>query len=215
MKLHLGCGQRYLKGYVNIDYPPSEHTVMETLVADRYENILELYFEPGSIEEVRLHHVFEHFSRPQVCALLSIWHSWLKEGGILHIEVPDFERTAKAALSRFKSPKLRFVALRHLFGSHEAHWAVHYEGYSFRILTQLLKNFGFAIKEKKRNAWRGTYNIEVIAAKQGKTLSPVELEERAKKWMTNFMVDDSSSEKLLLEAWMNKYREVIGSSKPK
>lgn len=215
MKLHLGCGQRYLKGYVNIDYPPSEHTVMETLVADRYENILELYFEAGSIDEVRLHHVFEHFSRPQACALLSNWHVWLKEGGILDIEVPDFERTGRAALSRLKSSKARFVALRHLFGSHEAHWAVHYEGYSFRILTQLLKNFGFAIKEKKRNAWRGTYNIEVIAAKRGKTLTPVELEARARNWMTNFMVDDSSSEKLLLETWMNKYREVIGLSKPK
>lgn len=211
MKLHLGCGQRYFEGYVNIDYPPSEHTVMQELIADEHANILELQYAPGTIDEVRLHHVYEHFSRPEACAMLSKWHTWLKSGGILHIEVPDFEYTAKAALKRFGDPKLRFVALRHLFGSHEAHWAVHYEGYSFKLLGQMLENFGFVVKEEKRNQHKGTYNIEVIAAKSNTTLSPSELEQRARKWLTNFLVDDS--EKNLLETWMDKYRSLVNLQK--
>ena len=27
LRLHLGCGQQYFEGYINIDYPPSEHIV--------------------------------------------------------------------------------------------------------------------------------------------------------------------------------------------
>src|SRR5438477_9516222 len=98
MKLHLGCGQSYFEGYVNIDYPLSEHSVMKTSVADQFGNLFELNYAPETIEEVRLHHVFEHFTRAQACAMLASWNSWLKPGGIIHIEVPDFEKTAKAVL---------------------------------------------------------------------------------------------------------------------
>lgn len=96
MKLHLGCGQRYFEGYVNIDYPLTEHSVQQTSVADELHNLFDLRYKKETIDEVRLHHVFEHFSRAQACAMLAAWNSWLKPGGIVHIEVPDFDRTARA-----------------------------------------------------------------------------------------------------------------------
>jgi hypothetical protein len=43
LKLHLGCGERYLEGYVNIDYPASEHTVM-SVKPDRFADIHTLVF---------------------------------------------------------------------------------------------------------------------------------------------------------------------------
>lgn len=65
LKLHLGCGEVYLDGYRNIDYPPSEHTVQTQTKVDEYADILrELVYPRASIEEVRLHHVFEHFTHP-------------------------------------------------------------------------------------------------------------------------------------------------------
>jgi hypothetical protein len=76
MKLHLGCGQVYLKGYVNIDYPSSEHTVQHKSVADRLTDISQLTFPTSSVEEVRLHHVFEHFRRPQISARVACWNGW-------------------------------------------------------------------------------------------------------------------------------------------
>jgi len=212
MKLHLGCGTRYFEGYVNIDYPPTEHTVQKNLVADKLCNILELNYEPGTIDEVRLHHVFEHFSRPVTCALLSNWYLWLKPGGILHIEVPDFEKTAKAALSIFTKPKQRFVALRHIFGSHEAHWAVHYEGYSNKLITELLSNYGFKIKEYKRNEHKGTYNIEVIAIKENNNLKQSDLISISRSWLANYMVGEAESEKLMHSIWMEEYTKLLNKS---
>ncbi len=209
MKLHLGCGQRYFDGYVNIDYPMTEHTVQEKSVADVQADLLKLNYEPGAIEEVRLHHVYEHFSRPVACALLSNWYHWLKVGGTVHIEVPDFERTGKAALSAFKNSKMKHVALRHIFGSQEAHWAVHFEGYSKELLSNMLELFGYKVKEAKRNDWKGTYNIEIIAQKAGGNLSAAQLEKCAEKYLRQYMVDEGESEQRLLQTWMEIYREHV------
>ena len=176
MKLHLGCGQKYLEGYVNIDFPSSEHSVQEKSLADMHADLLALRYPVGSIDEVRLHHVFEHFPRPVACALLASWNSWLSDGGVLHIEVPDFTRTARAILNPFSSLKKQAVAERHLFGSHEAHWAVHCEGYTPRLLESMLTSACFRVGKIRRNAWRGTYNFEVIAAKGTSPVTREDLE---------------------------------------
>ncbi|MBE3140734.1 MAG: hypothetical protein IMZ53_09145 [Thermoplasmata archaeon] len=62
-RLHLGCGEVYLGDYLNIDYPLASHTLQTKLAADEYHNILELRYPANSIEEIRPHHVFEHFAR--------------------------------------------------------------------------------------------------------------------------------------------------------
>lgn len=205
MKLHLGCGQYYLEGYVNIDYPMQEHTVQQKSVADLQTDLLLLKYPENTIDEVRLHHVFEHFSRSVVCALLSNWRMWLKPGGRVHIEVPDFEKSAKAALSLLKKPNERFVALRHIFGSQEAHWAVHYEGYTKKTLTALLARFGYKAVSVKQSRYKATYNLEIVAERTKAELTVKDLTNAAEKWLSQYMVDDSDSEKTMLKAWMAIY----------
>ena len=61
MKLHLGCGQQYFEGYRNIDFPLTQHTVQTKSVADEHADLTSLRYPAGSIDEIRLHHVFEHF----------------------------------------------------------------------------------------------------------------------------------------------------------
>jgi len=202
-KLHLGCGQRYLEGYINIDFPLSEHSVQIASIADEHHDISQLNYASNSINEVRLHHVFEHFERPIACALVSSWNSWLIEGGILHIEVPDFERTAKAALSIFKNKHKKKVAIRHLFGSHEASWAVHAEGYTEWMLEDILNCFGFTKIQVLKHEWRGTYNLEIIAEKtQG--MYKEESIENAKQYLKGFLIDES--EQVMLDIWLEMFK---------
>lgn len=212
MKIHLGCGENYLKGYVNIDFPPTKHTVQNKNIADLHANIQSLQYKSESVEEIRLHHVFEHFTRPIACALLVSWRSWLKKGGILRIEVPDFDRTARSILNPFLSSKKKAVALRHIFGSNEAPWAVHYEGWSANRLTKILSSLGFNIQEIKRNSWKGTYNVEIIARRNNLKIEKEELEKRVKEFFSNFLIDNSSSEKELLEVWIKEYKLQVEKS---
>jgi hypothetical protein len=208
MKLHLGCGQRYFEGYVNIDYPLSEHSVQQTSIADEYANLLELRYKSNTVDEVRLHHVFEHFPRAVAAALLYSWNTWLKKGGILRIEVPDFEKTGKVALSRFSSKKAKAVAMRHIFGSQEAHWAVHFEGYTPSSLSHVMELYGFKLSEVKKNSHLGTYNIDVIATKV-KDISATEAATITRNYLTGYLVADVDSEKLMLDIWMNDYEKQI------
>lgn len=209
-RLHLGCGQRIMAGYLNIDFPVESDS--ETLKApDLSADLLELTAKSGSVAEIRLHHVFEHFQRPVACALLAAWHVWLQQNGVLRIEVPDAFRTSLAAFNPFTSSSLRFTALRHLFGSHEAAWAVHCEGYSRTVLASMLEAMGYTVTKTRRNSWKGTYNIDLTAVKN-RPSDLVALREGARKYLTNYLVDNSPVETRLLNVWMSMYDEQLSKS---
>ncbi len=170
MKLHLGCGRRYLEGYVNIDFPVTEQSVQTDLKADIYKDITLLSYPPYSIGEIRLHHVFEHFPRPIALALLCRWRDWLKMGGLLRIETPDATASFKLLTSPFNSFNVKQQVMRHLFGSHEAGWAVHWDGWYKKRLEITLNTLGFGNLQFKKNKWGNLRNIEVFAVKTGQHL---------------------------------------------
>lgn len=211
MRLHLGCGQNYLNGYVNIDLPPSNHTIQEKNHADLQADLLQLRYPAGTIDEIRLHHVFEHFSRPVALALLASWNSWLINQGILHIEVPDLGDSMINIALPWSSLKKVAVSERHIFGSHEADWAIHKEGYNRRLLKFLINKYGFKIKKIERNSWRGTHNLQILSEKRvnydkGKII------ERTGEILSLFILDDSPSEKKLLNVWMNTFTHQLNVS---
>jgi hypothetical protein len=208
MKLHLGCGQKYLDGYVNIDYPPAEHTVQDTSVADEYHDISKLRYNRSTVDEVRLHHVFEHFERFRACAYLASWNSWLKTGGKLHIEVPDFETTIKKNFSLLNRKKYEGVGLRHIFGSQEAPWAVHYEGYSGDRLQNMLALFGFRTIEIKKTSYKRTFNVEIIGIKKSELNREASLA-ATKSYLSAYLVDDSVTEQRMLEVWCRNFEQQL------
>ncbi len=161
MKLHLGSGSHYIDGYVNIDLPASSHTVATPRV-DLVADFTKLTYAPGSIEEIRLHHVFEHFTRARALGLLLAWRRWLAVDGILHIETPDFDRCLWYYL--FSGAKAKSEILRHIFGSQEAHWANHYDGWSARQYRQVLTALGFTITaiERRSNSLSTRYNTRLF-----------------------------------------------------
>jgi predicted SAM-dependent methyltransferase len=204
-KLHLGCGERYLDGYVNIDYPPSEHTVQETSPADQLADITRLEYEPDSVAEIRLHHVFEHFDRPTALRLLIDWHEWLAEGGRLTIETPDFDRSVRAFTRRIgrRDPG---TILRHVFGSHEADWAVHWDGWYAERYRRTLGALGYGSLEFEREQWRDTYNITVHALREGGGRDRSKQLDAAEKLLRDSLVDESDSELRLLAEWSRRLR---------
>ncbi|MBN8554731.1 MAG: hypothetical protein J0L93_04730 [Deltaproteobacteria bacterium] len=207
MKVHLGCGDRYLDGYLNIDLPTSDHSVMTQLKIDKIANVTELSFPKVSIQEVRLHHLFEHFNRPQSFAFIAAWRSWLVPFGLLRIEVPDFRRTAWSILSPFSSSKTKMTGIRHLFGSHESSWAIHCEGWTVASLTDLLKAFDFKIIKCQKNSWKHTYNFEIFAIRSEKEISLEMACQIAEKNLKNYLVDFTDSEVKMLAVWKKKFQE--------
>jgi len=165
VKLHLGCGTNILDGYINIDKSPRPGIDIN-LVKD----ILDLGFEENTIDEIRSHHLFEHFHRYEAVALIATWNRWLRPKGHLVIETPNFKACCRTYLGlwsvvgikRFLRSMVKYrsirkarqtlvedkwIVLRHLYGSKEAPWANHLEGWDSYTLGTLFRTFGFNVTQ--------------------------------------------------------------------
>jgi predicted SAM-dependent methyltransferase len=204
VKLHLGCGEVYLPGYINVDFPPSRHSVQRHTKADIFVDVSQLHYPTGTVDEIRLHHAFEHFERPVALRLLIDWYGWLKEGGQLIIETPDFHRCVQAYLNSTNlNSQMKIV--RHLFGSHEASWAVHYDGWYRERFTHVLTALGYQNLEFTTGEWQETYNITVIATKGSPAIPKAEQIDQARKLLRLSLVDESPTEIRMLETWMEQF----------
>ena len=125
LKLHLGCGTVYLKGYVNIDSPRHRyrgkhfdiikrdnettldkyykypfvwaHSSKRPIIADKYIDItkLHMYYKDNSVNEILAYQVIEHFPQHIIMGVLQKWYDILKKGGIFRVDVPDIVETLK------------------------------------------------------------------------------------------------------------------------
>ena len=88
MKLHVGCGQTKLPGYINIDgydndERPDYWVIKPDLIAKADE--LEQHFSPGTIDEIRTHHMLEHIPIIKIPPVLICWNNILKIVGKLTV----------------------------------------------------------------------------------------------------------------------------------
>ena len=142
LRLHLGCGEQRFEGYINIDYPSEQHNVM-LVRPDMVADIMALSFPAESVDEIRLHHVFEHFNRVIALSLLIRWHSWLKPEGRLVIETPDFEEEARAFLASERPFADRMSNIRSLEGDQTAPWGYHVGHWFGERFEHTLSKLGF------------------------------------------------------------------------
>jgi FkbM family methyltransferase len=209
LRLHLGCGENHFAGYVNIDFPPTEHTVQTRVAADLFADLTLLDFPDDTVDEIRLHHVFEHFGRSQALALLIRWHGWLKVGGRLHIETPDVMGCAKALLTGI-SYKTKQAFLRHAFGSHEAIWAYHYDGWYEEKFQHVLAKLGFDV-QCRLSHWRNDpklTNVEAIATKTVH-VNRDDLLNAADAILLDSMVADVPGEQAMHRVWCDMLRNEL------
>ena len=208
LKLHLGCGTQYLKGYVNIDYPVSEHTVVPPIV-DAHGDITILDFPDNSVDEIKLLHVYEHFDRVAALVLLIKWHSWLKIDGVLTIETPDILESAKQLASDI-SYEQKMAIVRHLEGDQAAKWASHIGQWWDERFENTLSKLGFHITTMDHSQWtRWPYlsNVTVTATK----LRNIDLEtqiEQSCLLLKDSMV--SASEDKTFAVWERELRKGLG-----
>lgn len=95
VRLNLGCGDKILPGYVNVD-------VAESRAGRRPDVLCDLHvltpFESASVDEVLAVHVVEHFWRWEVVAVLREWVRVLKPGGQMILECPNLLSACEALL---------------------------------------------------------------------------------------------------------------------
>ncbi|KAF0219372.1 MAG: type 11 [Geobacteraceae bacterium] len=210
LRLHLGCGEQYLDGYVNIDYPSSNHSVMQ-VKADRYADITTLSFPEGTVDEIRLHHVFEHFSRVTALALLIRWHEWLKVGGILHIETPDLEGSARIVVSN--APwGIKAATIRHLAGDHADAWAYHVDHWCPERFQHTLQQLGFQQVQLSSTNWpHEPYLANVTAVfVKARSMNREELVKAAEELLAESLV--SPLEQATYQVWKDQFHTALNGA---
>lgn len=207
LRLHLGCGEQYLADYVNIDFPPSQHNVMD-VKADLYADITKLNFPAESVDEIRLHHVFEHFNRVTALALLIKWHHWLKIDGKLHIETPDLVGSAKTLLAEHPW-RTKMGVVRHIAGDQSSRWAYHVDHWFPERFEHTLNNLGFRVVQTQTTSWPHEpflSNVTVIAVKS-QNVSLAEQLKSADELLWESTV--ASTEQPTYEVWKQQIRSLL------
>ena len=149
IKLHLGCFDRKIYGYINID-------VRQDVKPDVVDDVFELSkFEKESIDVIYVCHVLEHATREASKKALTRWNELLKPNGVLRVAVPDL-----AAIFEYYNETKDLKAISHLlYGSQRHPYDLHYTGWDEETLTKDLLEAGFS--SSKRYAWQETEHFYV------------------------------------------------------
>jgi|TARA_B100001094_G_C17952405_1_gene681245 predicted SAM-dependent methyltransferase len=148
MKLHLGCGKRYLKGFVHVDLADFEHIDYKLPVQDLS------VFKDESVVEIYASHVLEYFDPKEVGEVLTEWNRVLKKGGVLRIAVPNFSEL----INVYKNTN----NLQNILGPLYGRWEItkgeniyHKTVYDEKSLTSVLKDANF--RNITRWDWREVF----------------------------------------------------------
>lgn len=94
-KLNLGCGDKILPGYINVDVAESRRGYKPDVLCD-LRNLTP--FGDDEADEILSVHVIEHFWRWEVVDILREWTRVLKPGGSLILECPNLLSACQAVL---------------------------------------------------------------------------------------------------------------------
>lgn len=148
-KLHLGCADRILDGFINIDMLPLDGV-------DLIENVETLEsFENGSVDLIYASHVLEHISRRRYKQVLKRWYDLLNDGGTLRLSVPDLKKWFEYY---FESGNFRTL-LSALYGGQKDEYDYHCMGWDEQTLVEDLLQIGF--KKVERYNWQDTEHSSV------------------------------------------------------
>jgi len=146
IRLHIGCGNRILEGWVNIDKSSSLDLPIEVYAGD-ITDLNEIVgpsgveiIPDGSVELIYASHVLDHLSRKEeLDRALSECYRVLKPEGILRVSVSDFERVATMYNEGMDLEKL----WGHIVGGHKTEHDKHGCVFDYNVLKRYLEKHGF------------------------------------------------------------------------
>jgi predicted SAM-dependent methyltransferase len=134
IRLNLGCGEKPLANYINVDFRPMPDI---DIVAD----VRSLPYQPGSVDEIASAHLVEHFRQHQLqTQIIPYWKSLLKPGGCVRIICPNWE----VIVSHLQQGRLTWEQFKLLtFGGQDYIGDDHFAMYTPQTMSSLLKIAGF------------------------------------------------------------------------
>ena len=143
MKLHLGCGKRYLEGFLHIDIADFDHIDYKSSV-DRLPMI-----DDNSVDLIYASHVIEYFDPIEVVEVLKDWKRVLKTDGILRLAVPNFQALIEIYI-KTKDIKKILGPLYGMWETEDNKFIFHKTTYDEVSLKNILEDIGFTSVTKWR-----------------------------------------------------------------
>jgi predicted SAM-dependent methyltransferase len=172
LKLHVGCGEVYLKDYVNVDVVGDLAADNQELAAEKTTDLNNYYkrqfshklegldkngrnvvdvradirkldmFDNGTVDEILAVNVIDHIGLNELSQVIARWRSLLKPEGQLIIDVGDAKLNAKAVLDANSREELEW-ALRYVYCHGRDEHDSHHWGYTSEYLKDLMQDWGF------------------------------------------------------------------------
>jgi predicted SAM-dependent methyltransferase len=152
IKLHLGCGNKFIPDFIHIDLIDMPHIDYNSDVSN-----LKMFGE-SSVDLIYASHVLEHFGRFEFRRILAEWFRVLKPDGILRLAVPDFAACAKIYYEQGLANGLNgLIGL--ISGGQKDQYDFHKMIFDEEFLTDELRKLGF--RDIRPWDWRFTEHRDI------------------------------------------------------
>ena len=150
IKLHLGCGPRYIDGYINIDIQPHDTVdiVCDVMKLPYEENSIDLIYSCGMLEHFGVNRNLAFFRHTSWMDVLNYWCKLLKPDGQLYISVPDFEASCYEYLENRDIESLFGCLQSNQWNPEDLHGMI----FDYKLLSRGLTETGF--KDIKKYNWK-------------------------------------------------------------
>jgi predicted SAM-dependent methyltransferase len=131
IKLHLGCGDYWFEGYINIDISVYGGT---DILLDITQP---LPFQDKTVELIEAYEVIEHIEETTLDNMIKDWKRLLIPGGVIKISVPDMDKLVE----QYPTDKEKVIRYIYGFGGYQRHcW-----GYTKDSLRKLFEKHDISI----------------------------------------------------------------------